>query len=192
MIAPITNALTFLITVAFDLYLLIVMLRLILQIMRANYQNAIAQFVLKATRPVVAPLQRVFPTFKGVDLAIVFFIFALELIKVLLLVLVRGHFPSLLGWFFVALGMGFEVFLDVYFYAILLRVLLGWINPLHLGSLSEILYVMTEPVLRYARGRIPLMGGFDLSPLFVLILIQVLSIVFAGPIIGVGWHLMNR
>ncbi|NCF81058.1 MAG: YggT family protein, partial [Proteobacteria bacterium] len=55
------NAATFLIQTVFGLYILIVMLRFLLQWARADFYNPVSQFIVKATQPPLKPLRKIIP-----------------------------------------------------------------------------------------------------------------------------------
>ncbi|MDP3365837.1 MAG: YggT family protein, partial [Pseudomonas sp.] len=63
------EALIYIIQTLGSLYLLIVLLRFILQLVRADFYNPLSQFIVKATQPLVTPLRRIIPGFAGLDLA---------------------------------------------------------------------------------------------------------------------------
>ena len=65
------NSMNFLISTLFDLYIMVVILRIWLQAARADFYNPFSQFIVKATQPVVAPLRRVVPSIGSIDLATV-------------------------------------------------------------------------------------------------------------------------
>src|SRR5262245_38239331 len=81
MISSVDDALIFLIETLFNLYVLILMLRVVLQWVGANFYNPISQFVLKLTNPVVTPLRKILPPFKGIDIASLLILTSLEFIK---------------------------------------------------------------------------------------------------------------
>lgn len=63
------NAANFLVSILFETYILIILLRVWLQMARADFYNPMSQFIVKATQPVVGPLRRVIPSLGGLDLA---------------------------------------------------------------------------------------------------------------------------
>ncbi|MGB5444009.1 MAG: YggT family protein, partial [Psychromonas sp.] len=84
------NAVNFLVNTLFDLYLMVVLLRVWLQVARADFYNPFSQFVIKATQPVVAPLRRMIPSLGGWDLATIVFAFAVACLKIIALSLIVG------------------------------------------------------------------------------------------------------
>jgi YggT family protein len=68
-----------------------------------------------------------------------------------------------------------EVVLEVYFWIIIVRALLSWVNPDRYNPIVQFLYRVTEPVLRPIRRRLPMQMGLDFSPLIVILAIKVLQ-----------------
>lgn len=187
-----TNAALFLIDTLFNLYIMVLMLRMLLQYLGANYYNPVSQFVVRTTTPVVRPFQQFIPGFRGVDLAIVTVIFLLTLIKLASLSWIKILvLPKLPGLLILSIADILKSLASLYTFLIIGRVILSWIQNPQLGPISEILYRLTEGLLQPIRQRMPLIGGFDLSPLVLLIIIQVLVIIIVGPIhlagIKAGW-----
>lgn len=187
------NALIFLIETLFNLYILILMLRIILQWVGAHFYNPVSQFVIKLTNPVVKPLRKLLPPFKGIDLASLIILVALEFIKLMLIIWLKiGIFAGVLGLIVMAFGDILDVILDIFFYAILISVLLSWINPRQYNPITEVLHLITDPLLRPARHFIPPIAGFDISPILVLIILQLCTILIATPLMSVGLGIALR
>ncbi len=91
-----------------------------------------------------------------------------------------GGFPSGIGDQLVlyALRELANVLLDYIFWAVLIRVILSWVAPDPYNPMVRIIVQITEPIMAPVRKLLPPMGGFDLSPLFVLLGIQLLQILF--------------
>lgn len=182
--APINNALLFLIQIVFNAYSFILMLRLLLQFFGADFFNPLSQFIVKVTQPIVKPLQRVLPKLKGVDLAIVLLLFVIEAIRITMVVwLQSGVIISPASLFVSSLGLLLRQLLNLFFYAIILRVLLSWFPTQSASPVTHILYVLTEPLLRRARQIIPPIGGLDLSPIAVILLLKFTVILIVNPLI---------
>ncbi len=185
--SAVSNALVFLINVIFGLYILVVVLRLLMQKVGASYHNPISQLVVKATQPIVKPLQRIVPGYKGIDFAIVLFLLILELIKIaVLLGVTQGTFPDVGGWFIWAFADGCNDILDVYFYLIIIGAILSWVQSMHHHPLTHVVASITGPLLGLFRRIIPTMGGLDFSPLVAIIVIKLVQILIFSPLAGVG------
>ncbi|EDR34973.1 putative membrane protein [Coxiella burnetii Q321] len=185
-----TNAGIFLVGLIFDLYIIILMLRLLMQKLGASYYNPISQVVIRLTNIFVSPLQRIIPGFKGFDLAIVLLLVLLEFIQVLLLLWLRaGWLPKFSGLVIIVIATLGNKFLNLYFYAIILRVVMSWIASLQHNPIAEIIFLITEPLMRPIRRLIPSIAGFDFSPIVLLILLQLISILVFRPLIEFGTQL---
>ncbi|MCK0155432.1 YggT family protein [Alcanivorax sp. S6407] len=174
------GALIYLLDFAFSAYIFIVLTRFVLQLARADFYNPISQFVLKATNPLLKPLRRIVPGYGGLDVASLVLVVVLTVIKVFLLEVIRaGMYPGIAGW--LALNVPKDlagVVLDYVFIAVLVRVILSWVAPDPYSPVVRIIVQITEPIMAPVRKLLPPMGGFDLSPLFVLLGIQLLTILF--------------
>lgn len=171
----------------FQIYLLALMLRLLLQWVRADFYNPISQFVVKVTGPLLNPLRRVIPGVAGIDMASVVLILAVQMIATTVLVLIKGYaVPNpiyLLIWGFLgAVGL----LVNIYFFAILATIIISWIAPGNYHPVVLLLHQLTEPVMRPFRNLIPPIGGLDLSPIFVFLMINVLQIILSHLSAAVG------
>lgn len=178
------NATLFLLDTLFDLYLMLVILRLWLQLARADFYNPFSQFVVKATQPVVGPLRRLIPSFGRLDTATLVFALMVATIKIITLSMIfGGGFPPVLALIVTALALLISQILSLVFWILILRALLSWIsqgkNPMELVMMQ-----LTEPFLAPIRRIIPPMGGLDLSVLVAILAIQFIRILlgdFFGP-----------
>jgi YggT family protein len=167
--------LDFIVRTLFQLYILAVMLRFLLGWARASFYNPVAQFLVKVTNPPLLPLRRVIPGFFGVDLAAVALMFALQVLALWLIALIWAA-PLTLGTLLAgAVVELIELVFNVFIISIFIQAILSWINPGSYNPVSSLLGSLTEPLLRPARRLIPPISGFDLSPLAVIILLQVLK-----------------
>lgn len=168
------NALLFLVNAIFSLYLCVLMVRLILAFARANYFDPITQVVIKLTQPLIAPLRRFFPTLRGVETATLLVIVVLEIIKITLLSLLTYGMPHVVLLLILACNAAFKLMLNTFFYAILLQAILSWVQP---GSpASQFLDYLTTPIMRPLRRVIPPLGGFDITPIPAMLILQLLMI----------------
>lgn len=175
------GALLFLLYYAFDVYIFLVLTRFILQLVRADFYNPLSQFVVKATNPPLKPLRKLIPGFGGVDVASLVLVVALVIIKILVLVLIqRGGLIGLspLELLVTAVQQLASLLLNYIFWTVLARIILSWVAPDPYNPLVRVIVQITEPVMAPARKLLPPMGGFDLSPIIVLLGIQFLKILF--------------
>jgi len=190
-----TNALQFLVGTIIDLYVLVIVLRFLLQAVRADYFNPVAQFVVKATRPVLGPLRRVLPPAGRYDSAAIVIAIVLMLVKIALFralsiptVVVGGYAVGISHvWFgslaWLAVVDLISLFINVWFFSVIILAILSWVAPAGYNPIAEVLERITAPLLQPVRRVIPLMGGIDLSPLVVLIGLQVLKMLLLPPLL---------
>lgn len=181
---------TFLIHTIFGLYVLAVMLRLLLQWVKADFYNPVSQFVVKVTAPALRPLRRVIPGYAGIDLAAVFLMVMLKLIEWWLVLYLGGVSPGLGGVLLLAIADLLGLLLNVFLIAILIQVILSWVSPGAYNPVVGLLYRLNEPLLAPARRLLPPISGMDLSPLLVLIGLQLLKLLLVAPIRDFGAHLL--
>lgn len=175
------QTLIFLITTLGDLFVLALLVRFMLQCLRAPARNQLSEFVVAVTDFVVRPARRVVPGLWGLDLATLVLAWLAAAAELWLVLKIKGYeFGSAVGIAFVALAALAAlqiVRLAVYIvmFAIVLQAVLSWINP-H-SPLAPLLGTVTRPFLRPFQRLIPAIANVDLSPLFALIACQlVLSV----------------
>jgi YggT family protein len=176
------NAATFLVQTIIGLYILIVMLRFLLQWARADFYNPVSQFIVKVTQPPLAPLRRIIPGFAGFDLAAVVFMFVLKFVELWLIMMLLGRAPQAAGLALLSVAELLALLLNVYVFAILIQVIISWVNPGMYNPVMGLLHSLNEPLLSPARRMIPPISGLDLSPIAVIIILQLASMLIVAPI----------
>ena len=170
------QALIFIVKTILELYIITFVMRFILQWVRADFHNPISQFFVRVTNPLVLPVRRVIPSISGIDTATIVVIVLLELVVTTVLVnLTCSGSPMFFQLLLLTLVRIAYLVLRIYLFVILIYVLLSWISPGTYNPAAVLLAKIAEPALRPFRKWIPLIGGFDLSPLFALIAIQALT-----------------
>ena len=173
------NALIFIFKAIAHLYLFVLLLRFWLPVARADFRNPIAQAVLKLTSPLIIPLRRVLPPIGRVDTATVVVAFIYEYL-VVLVVFALSKVQLSIPVIAITAAVQLLVFsLQLFMFAIIIRVLLGWFAPGTYNPAVAVIDALVEPLLRPVRGLLPNMGGFDISPLIVIILLQATTILIA-------------
>ena len=186
----IAEAMTFLIETVFELYILAVMLRFLLQLFRADFYNPISQFLIKVTTPVLRPLRRWIPGFAGIDVAALALMAILKFIEIVLVEAVKGYIPGIGGLLILSIASLLQLLIYVFIVAILIQVVLSWIAPDTYNPMTSILRSLCGPLLRPVRHRLPSLGGLDLSPLVVLIVLQLILMLFVAPLADWGRNLL--
>lgn len=184
------NAGQFLLSVCFGTYILIVMLRLLLQMVRADFYNPLSQFIVKATQPVLRPLRRRLPALGGMDTATVVLLVGLQVLELALSLALLGQRFNIAGLLLLAVIKLLSLALNVFLFAIIIQVVISWVSPGTYNPLTSILYSLTEPLLAPARRLIPPFSGLDLSPLVVLIALQLASMLLLAPLRDLALGLM--
>ena len=173
------DAIRFIISSLLSLVFFAFLLRVILQLARADFRNPISQAVVRVTNPLVLPLRRVIPPVGKVDLASIVALLIVELAVVSIqLWLYTGSVPPgrelLLR---VAVDLLHSV---IWFYviALFIYVVLSWVAPGTYSPASALLDRICEPLVAPVRKIVPPIGGLDLSVLFVTILLLALLKLF--------------
>ena len=179
----------YLIQTFLSLYLIAMVLRFLLQVVRADFYNPICQFLVKITNPLVIPLRRIVPSLAGLDLASLLLAILLQLAGIAAILLISGvGLPNpliLLVWS--AIGV-LGLLVNIYFFALLAMIILSWIAPGSNHPAIYLLHQITEPVMAPFRKALPAMGGMDFSPILVFILINVIQIALRHMAAGAGLH----
>ena len=176
-----TEAGTLLVEVVFSLYILAVLLRFLFQLTRADFYNPISQFIVAFTNPLLKPLRRLIPGLYGIDFASLVLLLSLKCVQLYLLLLLGGSAAQWLAIVTAAVVDLLRLTLNVYFFAVLIRVILSWFMPygIHQNPAGSLLVSLTEPLLRPARRLIPPIGGLDLSPIAVIVVLQLMQLALA-------------
>ncbi len=178
----ITNPLEFLISTIASLYIMAIMLRFLLALVRADFYNPVSQFLVKVTNPLLVPLRRIIPASGKIDTSSLLLMLLLQIATLGLIVLLRGKQISLLAILVLAVAELLSLLLNVFLFAILIQVILSWINPGTYNPAVSLLYSITEPVLRPCRRLLPPVSGMDLSPIIALVGIQLAKMLLIPPL----------
>ncbi|MCU7851469.1 MAG: YggT family protein [Candidatus Thiodiazotropha sp. (ex Monitilora ramsayi)] len=176
------NPMIFLVQTLFGLYILAVLLRFLLQLVHADFFNPISQFLVKATNPPLKILRRFIPGLGGIDLAAVILAWLLKAIELLLVLSISGNAVNLLGPLVWAIPELVELVINIFLFAVLIQVILSWVNPGSYNPATALLYSLTGPVMRPAQKLLPPMGGLDLSPMLVMIGLVLLKMLLLPPL----------
>ena len=158
-----------------SLYLLVVLLRFILQLVRANFYNPICQFIVKATQTLLKPMRRVIPSIFGLDMSSLVLAILVQMV-VFAIVLTLSYIPfnilGLLLWSIIGVT---ALFLKVFFFAMIISVILSWVAPGSTSPGAELVNQITEPALAPFRRFLPNLGGLDISPILAFMIIQLIQ-----------------
>lgn len=180
--SAIQHALMFIVQFIFGLYSFVIVLRLWLRMVDADYHHPFVASIVKSTTPVIRKLQKYLPNLGHIETASLVLLLIVTLVKLLLVSFISGHIPHAVGLLTWTLASAIEVVLDAAFYVMIIMAVLSWIpnaNPMLYGLLMQI----TAPLLMPVRRVVPLLGGMDLSPVVVLVVIQVVEMLLVQPMI---------
>ena len=174
-----SNPLIFLIQTLGGLYAFVAMLRFLLQLTKADFYNPVSQFVVKVTSPVLMPLRRFIPGFRGMDISSLVLAWLVKTAVLFLVGLLAGLGLASIGAVIWSIPALVELTIDVFIYAVIVRVVLSWVNPNPSNPMVRLIEKLTDPVMEPVQRRLPAIGGLDLSPIAVtigLVLLQMLLI----------------
>lgn len=172
-----TEITIYLMQTVLTLYVIAILLRFLLQLVRADFYNPISQFLVKATNPLLIPLRKLIPGFAGLDVAALILALLIQLVAIVALVLLAGAKMPPISLMIVWALLGIVgLLVNIYFFALLAMIILSWVAPGGNNPALMLLYQITEPVMAPFRKLLPPMGGLDLSPILVFILINVIQI----------------
>ena len=170
------TAVIFLIQTLFGFYILAVMLRFLLQCVRADFYNPLVQFLVRITNPPLLPLRRIVPGYRGLDLASVVLAFALQLAEVLLVTLLLDRNASVGGLLLLTVAELLKLLINIYLWSVVIQAVLSWFNPDPYHPAARVLAQLTAPLLRPARRLLPPISGVDLSPMLVIVALIFVSL----------------
>ena len=164
----------FLIGVLFGFYILLVMVRFLLQAVRADFYNPVSQFVVRLTTPPLRPLRRIIPGIGGIDAAALVLLLVLQLLELVLIQSIMGQqlHPAVL--LVLAVGELVALALMIFIVAIIIQVVLSWIQPGAYNPVTVVVHQLTTPVLRPFQRLVPPVSGIDLSPMVALLVLYLL------------------
>lgn len=158
-----------------DLLTGLFLLRFFMQWMRVPFRNPLGQFVIAATDWAVLPARRLIPGVLGLDVASVLMAWLMQMSLLGVVALLSDHWSTLL------LVQGLIETVRVLIYMViglvLLQAVMSWISP-H-APLAPVVNALTQPLLAPLQRFIPPLGGVDLSPLALLLILQVLQTVLS-------------
>lgn len=164
------------------MYLLIVILRFLLQLVKADFYNPISQFIVKATNLPLMPLRKIVPGWGGVDVASIILAMLIQVASIIALLAIMGYGfdpVSVVAWS--AIGL-FSLVLNIYKWGLFIVIIASWIAPNSYNPVLILLNQILEPVTRPVRKMMPDMGGLDLSPIAIFLGITIIHILIVKPL----------
>ena len=172
------QALIFLLETFLGLFSLALLMRFYLQAVRAPARNPLSQFLAALTDYIVRPTRRVIPGLWGYDLSTLLLAWLTELLLISGVLALKGYQigpgvgAAVIGLMLLAALNLLKLFIYILMVAVFAQAILSFVAPR--GPATSLLASLTRPFLGLFQRRIPPVGGVDLSPLFVLVICQIL------------------
>lgn len=174
MTSNIDNAGLFLVNTLFSLYAYTLILRILLQWVRADFYNPMAQFVWKVTNPPTQILRQLVPRYRQLDIPALVVLVAVVLLNILVDLMIIGSGASLVTILGITILKMLTLTINLLTITILVQAVMSWFGASMHSPASSLLFSVNEPMLRPVRRILPPVGGLDLSPLVVILVLQVL------------------
>jgi len=181
-----SNAGMFLLDALLGVYIFAVLLRFLLQLVRADFYNPLCQAIVALTNPTLRPMRRWVPSIKGLDTAAVVLLLLLQMINIWLVGLVQSGSTPLFGIMAIAVAEILSKVLWAFTGAIIVQVILSWVAQGSYSPFISLLHSLTEPILGPIRNAVPPVSGLDFSPFIAILLLNVLDMIAIQPIRDVG------
>ncbi|MEW6983062.1 YggT family protein [Colwelliaceae bacterium 6471] len=173
------EAINYLLRFVFDALLMILILRVWLQVVKADFYNPLSQFIVKVSNPLVVPLRRVIPGFGGFDVATLVLAYLVAMLKFIVIPVLNGGPIDVISAMYFGLLYLVKQTGVLLFIIMLVMALMSWVvqgyNPTQV-----IFHQLTEPFLRPIRNIVPVIGGLDLSILVAFLLLNVVNILLSS------------
>jgi YggT family protein len=183
------NMLIYLIKITFDLYILAIILRILIQLVKVDHDAPLKEFVFNLTDIPLKLISKIIPKIGRFDTGAILLIILLKILELSLMDIVTGKIPHINGLIIWTSTSLLTQILNLYFYLILFQIFLGWLTPQHRTRAINTLNKLTCPLLKPLRKMIPSIAGFDLTPVVALILLQLITIAVIGPLTQLGMRL---
>lgn len=182
------NAVSMIIQLIFQAVVTVLLLRVAAEACRADFNNPLSQFIYRYTNPVLAPIRRVLPNWRRINLAALLLAWLAMLIQRLLLFALVGVMPHPLG--LIVLSLAELLDFALLFYLVLI---FGWsllsmfnVDPRH--PLLRLAGALVAPLLRPLRGKL-IAGQIDFAPMAVMIVLLLARLLIAAPLLDLGLRL---
>lgn len=160
--------------------------RFLMQGLRVDFRNPLSQFVYKLTNPALIPIQKALPVLRGWNPAALLVTFLLTLLETWLMYRLAGLGLPLPALLVLSLALLIQFAATVVLWMIILRAVLSFVSPDPYNPMVQMLYRLSDPLLKPFQRLIPPIGGLDLSPVFAVLALQLVRVLIAAPLIDVG------
>lgn len=160
--------------------------RLLAEACRADFRNPVSQFLYRTTNPVLAPVRRVLPNWRRLNLAALLLAWILELVKIALNFALMGLVPAIAGLLLLGLAELADFVALLYLVLVFAWALVSMLGTSPLHPLVRLLDSLVEPLVQPVRRRMPQLGGLDFSPAVVMLGLALARILLVQPLIDAG------
>ena len=160
-----------------ELFIFILLMRFLLQLARADYYNPISQSIVRLTQPVLLPFQKIIPKAGRMDLSPLFVALLVKLGIFAVLIMFAGGSIQVDVFklaIYAVVGL-LDSILNIYFWAVIGSVVISWVAPGSFHPAPQLIGQITEPLFKLAQKVIPPIGGLDLSPILIFLVIQIIQ-----------------
>ena len=183
------SAAQILITFVFGAVMALFMLRLLAEMARVNFYNPICQFLFRATHVLVTPLRRFVPSVRRISLAPLLLAYVAAILKMLLLTLLTGVLPHVLGLLLMAVADLLDFILVLYMAIIFAAALMSMFAVEEQHPLVPFINQIATPALRPLRRMLPMLGGLDFSPAIAILIILLARLLLVQPLLDFAQRL---
>lgn len=169
--------LAFLLETFLGLFVIVLLLRFWLQTLRAPARNPVSHFLYAATDWIVVPARRIIPGLFSLDLSTLLLAWLAEVLLLSGLAMLAGHAVPLPLVLVVGVLEIVKLSLYILMFAVIAQAVLSWVAPY--SPAMSLLNTLVRPFLTPFQRRIPTIGNVDISPLFLIVSIQILLFVVA-------------
>ncbi len=171
----------FLFALFFSVLSFVLWARIALRYFRISSLHPISQVINALTNPIIRPLSEMFAATKTRKSRYDWPCFCVLVIVELLKYIAIGalFLGAMLPWSFLPLYTLADLIVqpcNILFYAVIISVIMSWVNPHWHHPAAEVLHRVTEPLLQLGRKIIPNISGFDFSPYVILILLKIITL----------------
>jgi len=182
------NALSFLLELAFNAAITLLIVRVLAEACRADFHNPLSQFIYRYTNPVLSPMRRAIPNWRRINLAALLLAWLVMLLKRLVLFALLGVMPHFAGLLVLALADLLDFVLVLYLVLIFGWSLLSMFAVDHYHPVLRLAGAIVEPLLRPLRGKL-IAGNIDFAPMAVMIGLLLARLLIAAPLLDLGTRL---
>lgn len=172
----ISQIIELLISIAFEFFTMLILLRIMMQLAKVDFYNPASQFIINVTNPLLKPLRRFIPGLWGIDFAALLLAIVIQISGIILLIALKGTLTSNLIMYVIYGFFGvIDLALQLMFFAILGQIVISWVAPSSYHPMVILIRQLGEPIMAPFRRLIPPFGGLDFSPMIAILVIHILQ-----------------